>query len=94
MGLKTLTKWIAIALGNEWFYLFLMGTMMAILSFAIDFLIENLQEVHYIMYASNSHSYFASLMLWVSFSSVLVFVAVLVTRVRSHSAITPVDNKH
>jgi hypothetical protein len=81
MGLKTLTKWIALALANEWFYLFLMGTMMAILSFAIDFLIENLQEVHYIIYASNSHSYIASLMLWVIFAVVLVFAAVLVTKV-------------
>jgi len=81
MGLKTLTKWIALALANEWFYLFLMGTMMAILSFAIDFLIENLQEVHYIIYASNSHSYMVSLMMWVLFASVLVLAAVLVTKV-------------
>ena len=47
---ERLSKWLGLVIRNEWVFLFLMGAIMAGLSFIIDVSIEILQERHYIFY--------------------------------------------
>lgn len=53
---------------------------MAIISFIVDYLIENLQEVHFILYTTANMNKISALLLWVGFSCLLVFAAVLATK--------------
>jgi len=53
---------------------------MAALSFVIDYFIEILQEAHYVLYTSEGMSLIIRYLVWVGFTSLLVFLAVLVTR--------------
>lgn len=57
-----------------------MGSIMAGLSFIIDYMIEILQEAHYVLYTSEDLSIFVRYLIWVGFTSLLVTWAVSVTR--------------
>ena len=50
MSLRRLSKWLGLLIRNEWMFLFLLGSTMALLSFVIDVSIEVLQENHYLIY--------------------------------------------
>lgn len=47
MGLKLVSKWVGLIIRNEWVFLFLMGSIMAGLSFIIDYMIEILQGMDF-----------------------------------------------
>ena len=47
---RRLSKCLGLVIRNEWMFLFLLGSTMALLSFVIDVSIELLQENHYLIY--------------------------------------------
>jgi chloride channel 2 len=83
-------KWFGLIIRNEWIFLFLMGSIMAGLSFLIDEAIEHLQESHYIFYKKMKLEHlgnFAGYIVWVIFPMTLVFVSVFSTKKISPAAV-------
>ena len=99
---ERLSKWLGLVIRNEWVFLFLMGAIMAGLSFIIDVSIEILQERHYIFYMrddlgkflsyvpSNNISFSglaARFIIWIIFPMSLVLLSVFVTNKISPAAV-------
>ncbi|KAK3583412.1 hypothetical protein CHS0354_040381 [Potamilus streckersoni] len=74
-------------IGEDWIFLTLLGILMAILSFAMDYIIEKCQEAKYWLYEELSFSVSLQYMAWVLYSVLFILFATGFTHLVSPQAI-------
>lgn len=79
--------WVCRTIGEDWIFLALLGIIMALLSFAMDFIIEKMQEAKYWLYEEMSFSLTLQYFCWVLYSLLLIMFATGFTQIVSPQAI-------
>ncbi|XP_060599936.1 chloride channel protein 2-like isoform X2 [Ruditapes philippinarum] len=85
--LVRLRDWILVKVGEDWIFLALLGIIMAFLSFAMDFVIEKMQEAKIWLYEECSFSLTLQYFCWVLYSLLLITFATGFTHLVSPQAI-------
>ncbi|XP_052225774.1 chloride channel protein-like isoform X1 [Dreissena polymorpha] len=79
--------WVVKKVGEDWILLALLGIIMALLSFAMDYVIEKLQEAKMLLYEEFSFSVPLQYVGWVLYSLLLIMFATGFTHLMSPQAI-------
>ncbi|KAL5015355.1 hypothetical protein ScPMuIL_009625 [Solemya velum] len=75
------------AIGEDWIFLALLGVLMALLSFSMDFIIEKCQEAKLWLYEELSFSVALQYLAWISYSILFILFATGFTHLVSPQAI-------
>ncbi|CAG5129965.1 unnamed protein product, partial [Candidula unifasciata] len=78
---------VFLKVGEDWIFLAILGILMAILSFIMDFVIEKCQEAKFWLYEELQFSVGLQYLAWVSYSMLLILFAVGFTHLVSPQAI-------
>ncbi|BFZ23084.1 hypothetical protein BsWGS_26123 [Bradybaena similaris] len=78
---------IFLKVGEDWIFLALLGILMAILSFVMDYIIEKCQEAKFWLYEELQFSVGLQYLAWVTYSMLLILFAVGFTHLVSPQAI-------
>lgn len=73
-------------IGDDWLFCLLLGILMALISFAMDFCIMRLQEAHVSLYDGLTDNVFLRLLLWVGYPLICIIVSVTIVQVISQNA--------
>ncbi|XP_052225783.1 chloride channel protein 2-like isoform X2 [Dreissena polymorpha] len=79
--------WVVRKVGEDWIFLALLGIIMALLSFAMDYVIEKMQEAKMLLYEEFSFSLPLQYVGWVLYSLLLIMFATGFTHLMSPQAI-------
>ncbi|XP_052820809.1 chloride channel protein 2-like isoform X3 [Mya arenaria] len=79
--------WVVKKVGEDWIFLALLGIIMALLSFTMDYVIEKMQEAKIWLYQELSFSISLQYLSWVLYSILLITFAVGFTHLMSPQAI-------
>ncbi|KAL4221849.1 Chloride channel protein 2 [Mactra antiquata] len=82
-----LRDWILSKIGEDWIFLALLGIIMAFLSFAMDYVIEKMQEAKLWLYEELSFSLSLQYLCWILYSVLLIMFATGFTHLVSPQAI-------
>ncbi|XP_062505166.1 chloride channel protein 2-like [Corticium candelabrum] len=84
---RAIKKFVVTQIGEDWLFLLIIGVIMALLSFTLDYLIEKSQQAHVWLYKSLTEIVIVQYLIWITFPLVFISFAVGFTNLVSVNAI-------
>lgn len=85
--LKRISKPVQEKFDSDWLFLLILGIIVALISFGLDFSIDKCQQAHFWLYSHATDNVFAQYLIWVLFPVSLIFFSVGFTHLVSPHAI-------
>jgi chloride channel 2 len=87
MALTRIKRFVITWIGEDWLFLLIIGLLMALLSFTLDYLIEKCQRAHIWLFQNLTEIVVFQYLIWVTFPLVLISFAVGFTSLVSVNAV-------